>query len=242
MPPWRANSTHGESAFVAIEPGRCARWPPRFEKCEGAKSITNLGFRAWRAPSRKSGAAGYLSAGAMMTELNARGVSNCRGGRWTTQTLRRALGEMRRCKIDYEPTDDVLLAARRAAKDNGPEWSKGKLADWLPSLAPILTEVRAVGHLSTAAMVRELNARGLRACHGGPWTMQRLRVALRVMRKYKIDYEPKADAALATPLDEAKAKKPKRSKVRQSIKSTASRVARRPSKSKRLSRGNRRHR
>jgi hypothetical protein len=82
------------------------------------------------------------------------------------------------------------------------------LAEWLPSLAPIIAEVRAAGHLSTAAMLIELNARGVRACHGGRWTMPTLRVALRGMRKYKIDYEPKEDAALVTHLDPAKAKKP----------------------------------
>jgi hypothetical protein len=176
-------------------------------------------------------ATGHLSTTAMVTELNARGVRACRGGRWTEPRLRAALSDMRKHKIDYEPKEDVATAATIR------KWLRCGLAEWVPSLAPIVTEIRAVGHLSTAEMVSELNARGIRACHGGRFTMQRLQVALRWMRKHKIDYEPKEDFALETRLDAAKAKNPKRSKRRRSGKSTATRVARRPSKSKRLSRG-----
>jgi hypothetical protein len=142
----------------------------------------------------------------MVNELNTRGVSTSRGRRWTTHTLRRALRRMRRYKIEFEPSDEVLLAARRAAKGNAPEWSKGTLADWLPSLAPVVREIRAAGHLSTAAMVGELNERGVPTCHGGPWTMERIRVALRRMRKYKLEY----DVALTIPFDAPKQRRPKR--------------------------------
>jgi DNA invertase Pin-like site-specific DNA recombinase len=152
--------------------------------------------------------AGHLSTSAMVTELNARDVRTCRGGRWTDPRLRAALRDMRRYKIDYEPKEDAATAAII------PKWLKSRLADWVPSLAPIITEIRAAGHLSTAAMVGELNARGVRACYGGRFTMQRLQVALRWMRKYKIDYEPKEDVALATPLEARKAKTPRRQKRR----------------------------
>jgi hypothetical protein len=139
----------------------------------------------------------------MVAELNARDVRACRGGRWTQPRLRAALSDMRKRKIDYEPKEDVATAAII------PKWLKSRLTDWVPSLAPIVTEIRAAGHLSTAAMVTELNARGVRACYGGRFTMQRLQVALREMRKYEIDYEPKEDIALAKQLEAVKAKNSK---------------------------------
>jgi hypothetical protein len=160
-------------------------------------------------------AAGHFTAAAMVSELNARGVRACLGGPWTIQTLRRALKEMRKHKIEYEPKMDIALAARlAAAKAKAARRSKRTLADWLPSLAPIVTEIRAAGHLSTAAMVSELNARGVRACLGGRWTMQRLHVALEAMRKYNIEYEPKEDVPLAAQPNAAKAKKLKRQRRR----------------------------
>jgi hypothetical protein len=109
---------------------------------------------------------------------------------------------MRKYQIDYEPKEDVPTAAII------PKWFKSRLADWVRSLAPIVTEIRSAGHLSTAAMVTELNARGVRACYGGRFTMQRLQIALREMRKYEINYEPKEDIALKQ-LEAAKAKNSK---------------------------------
>jgi Resolvase, N terminal domain len=156
-------------------------------------------------------AAGHLSTTAMAEELNTRGVRACRAGRWTMRRVCETLREMRRNKIDYEP--------------------------WLPSVARFITEVRAAGHLSTAAMASELNARGVCARRGGRWTMRKVHDALREMQRHKIDYEPKEDVALTASLDAPKAKNPKRSKGMHSAKSTAFRPVRRPSKSKRLSRG-----
>ena len=150
-------------------------------------------------------AAGHLSTTAMVTELNARGVRACRGGRWTGPRLRAALRDMRKYKIDYEPEQDVATAAII------PKWLR---SDWLLSLAPTVTEIRAAGHLSTAEMVSELNARGVRAHHGRRFTMLRLQVALRRMRRYKIDYEPEEDVAPTRQLKAAKAKNPKRRRPR----------------------------
>jgi DNA invertase Pin-like site-specific DNA recombinase len=175
--------------------------------------------------------AGHLSTAAMVTELNARDVRACRGGRRTQQKLRAALRDMRKYKIDYEPKEDVATAAII------PKWLKSRLADWVPSLAPIVTEIRAAGHLSTAEMVSELDARGVRACHGGRFTMQRLQVALRWMRKCRIEYEPKEDVAFARQLGAAKSKAPKRPKRGRSAKPTAVRRVRRSPKAKRPSRG-----
>ena len=221
--PWRSLTVHNllkRLSMVATKRKTLADWLPSF-----APIVTEVR------------AAGNLTAATMVSELNARGVRACHGGRWTMQTLRYTLRGMRKYKIEYELKGDVLLAAQLAAKAKAPKRSKGTLADWLPSLVPIVKELRAAGHVSTAAMVSELNARGVRACHGGRWTMPRLRVALRGMRKYNIEYEPNEDVALATQLDAAKAENSKRSNGRRSAKSTAVRRTRRPPKSKRPSRG-----
>jgi hypothetical protein len=159
-------------------------------------------------------AIGKTGAYSIGSALNARGIPAIGGGRWHHDQVHWLLKRL------------SMVAKRRMT-----------LAEWLPSLAPIITEVRAAGHLSTAAMLIELNARGVRACHGGRWTMPRLRLALRGMRRYKIDYEPKEDAVLATQPGAAKPKNPKRAKGRRTAKSTASRLSRRPSKSNRLYRG-----
>jgi DNA invertase Pin-like site-specific DNA recombinase len=169
-------------------------------------------------------AAGHLFTIAMVTELNARGVRNCRGGHWTEPRLRAVLGDMRKYKIDYEPKQDIARA-----KAIIPKWSRGRLADWLPSLAPIVREIRAAGHLSTAAMVSELNARGVRACHGGRLTMRGLGVALREMRKREIEYEPIENVSLAT--------RPKAAKVKNS---TSQRRQAHPRKPRRGGRSGRR--
>jgi DNA invertase Pin-like site-specific DNA recombinase len=157
-------------------------------------------------------AIGKTGAYSIRSALNARGIPAISGGPWHHDQVHWLLKRL------------SMVAKRQMT-----------LAERLPSLAPIIAEVRAAGHLSTAAMVTELNARGMRTCHGGRWTMPRLRVALREMGRYKIDYEPKEDAALTTQLDAAEPKKPKRSKGMHSAKSTAFRHAR-PSKSKHLSR------
>jgi len=161
-------------------------------------------------------AAGKTGAYSIASALNARGIPGLKGGLWRRIQVHRLLKRL------------SMVAKRRMT-----------MAEWLPSLAPFITEVRAAGYLSTAAMARELNARGVRACRGGRWSMRRVRDTLRAMRRYKIDYEPNEDVAPATQLDPAKAKNPKRSKGMHSAKSTALRLVRRPSKSKRLSRGGR---
>jgi hypothetical protein len=118
--------------------------------------------------------AGKTGASSIASELNARGISGLNGGRWARVQVHRLLKRL------------SMVAKRRA------------MADRLPSLAPILTEIRAAGHRSTAAMASELNARGVRACLGGRWNVRQVRRALREMRGRKIDCEPGEDIAFAT--------------------------------------------
>jgi DNA invertase Pin-like site-specific DNA recombinase len=141
-------------------------------------------------------AAGKTGACAVASALNARGIPGLNGGLW------------RRIQV-HQLLKRLSMVAQ----------SQLTIAEWLPRVARIITEVRAAGHLSSAAMASELNARGVRACRGGCWTMRKVRDALRGMRRYKIDYEPKGDVALATQLDAFKAKNPKRSKGMHSAKS-----------------------
>jgi hypothetical protein len=70
---------------------------------------------------------------------------------------------MRKQKIEYEPTMDAALAAwLAAAKAMASRRSKGTLADWLPSLAPIVKEVRADGHIYGRDGQRTQRTRGPR--------------------------------------------------------------------------------
>jgi hypothetical protein len=63
------------------------------------------------------------------------------------------------------------------------------MADWLPSLSPVIAEIRAAGHLSAVAMASEFNARGIRAFRGGPRSSQQVGKALKQMREHHIKYE-----------------------------------------------------
>jgi hypothetical protein len=204
---------------------------------------------------------GHKSLNAIGRELNARGVSTFRGGRWNASIVQKALNWLpedqsqsiystrKEFASRLRPVIEEIQAAGKTGAYsiasalnvrgirglNGGLWqtiqvhrllkrlsmvakTQMTMAEWLPSLAPIVTEVRAAGRLSTAAMASELNARGVRACRGGLWTMRRVRDTLRRMRSCKIDCEHKEEVAVAMPLDAAKAK---RSKGLHSAKSTA---------------------
>jgi hypothetical protein len=210
---------------------------------------------------------GHNSLNAIGRELNARGVSTFRGGRWNACIVRKALNYLpnEQSQSIYSTRNEFAsrlrpiieeiqaagktgassiagaLNARGIRGINGGYWQAIRvhrllkrlsmvakrqmtLAEWLPSLAPVIAEVRASGHLSAAAMASELNARGVRACRGGRWTTPKLRDALRGMRRYKIDCQPKDDGALATEPNAAKAERPKRSREMHSARSKARRV------------------
>jgi DNA invertase Pin-like site-specific DNA recombinase len=223
-----------------IRPVRADRWSPSSVRCvlsrlslgrslSEARQARRAAKQRWAAalaPAisdvRRSGHKTLTSIG---RELNAKGVLTFQGGRWNRTIMQKAL----MC-LPEDQSQSVYLTRKEFTSRLRPVASA-----WLSSLARIITKVRTAGHLTTAAMASELNARRVCACRGGRWTARKLRYALTRMRRCKIECEPKEDAALATQLDAAKPKKPKRSKGRRSAKSTAFRHAR-PSKSKRLSR------
>lgn len=135
--------------------------------------------------------------------LNARGIPGINGGRWRRVQVLRLLQ-----RLSIVPKSCLTMA------------------EWLPSFVAVIAEVRAAGHLSTAAIASELNARGVRACRGNCWTMRRVRDTLRRMRNCKIDYTPDG-VAQATAL--AKVRNPKRSKAAHIPKSTSFRLPQRQS-------------
>ncbi len=112
-------------------------------------------------------AAGETGVYSIARALNALGIPGINGGIWRRVQVHRLL-------------ERISMVAKRRT-----------LAHWLPGVAHTITEVRAAGHLTGAAMARELNARGVGTCLDRRWTVQRVNAALREMRKLKIDYEPK---------------------------------------------------
>jgi hypothetical protein len=95
------------------------------------------------------------------------------------------------------------------------------MADWLPRLAPVVAKIRAAGHLSWAAMARELNARGIRAFMGGRWGRRKVGWVVERMRSYGINFEPQKDAMVRR-----RRKKPRRTEP---IRSDRNKIAARTS-------------
>jgi hypothetical protein len=88
-------------------------------------------------------AQGKTGTHSIASALNGRGIRGINGGLWRRGQVRRLLKRL-------------SMFERRT------------MADWLPSFALTLKEIREAGNLSYATMTSELNARGVRACFGGP--------------------------------------------------------------------------
>jgi DNA invertase Pin-like site-specific DNA recombinase len=115
-------------------------------------------------------AAGKTGAYSIASVLNARGIPGLHRGLWRTPHVHKLL-------------DRLSMVAKRKV-----------MADWLPSVAPVIANIRAAGHVSWSAMAGELNARGVRAFMGGRWGRRKVGWVLERMRSYKINYEPQEDA------------------------------------------------
>jgi hypothetical protein len=116
-------------------------------------------------------ATGKTGAYSIASELNARGIPGLHRGLWRTPHVHKLL-------------DRLSMVAKRKV-----------MADWLPSLAPVIANIRAADYLSWSAMAGELNARGVRAL-GGRWNRRKVGWVLERMRSYNINYEPQKDAMM----------------------------------------------
>jgi hypothetical protein len=158
---------------------RGGRWIPslvqRALKCLPNQSIyltrNELALRL-RPVVEEIQAAGKTGACSIASELNARGIRGLNGGRWRGPHVHNLLKRLR------------MVAKRKL------------MADWLPSLAPVIAKIRAKGHLSWAATARQLNARGICGFMGGRWDRRKVGWVAEQMRNYGINYEPQKKAAV----------------------------------------------
>ena len=101
-------------------------------------------------------AAGFASDGGLTNELNRKGITGARGGRWHRSSMRRLLTRLRQLTSKHGGTNNSLALKRVA--DMRAE-----------ALRSTILEVRTAGFVSVKAIARELNGRGIPTPRGGKW-------------------------------------------------------------------------
>ena len=101
-------------------------------------------------------AAGFASDGGLTNELNRKGITGARGGRWHRSSMRRLLTRLRQLTSKHGGTNNNLALKRVA--DMRAE-----------ALRSTILEVRTAGFVSGKAIAQELNARGIPTTAGSKW-------------------------------------------------------------------------
>jgi len=101
-------------------------------------------------------AAGFASDHRLVNELNRKGITGARGGRWHRSSMRRLLTRLRQLTSKHGGTNNSLALKRVA--DMRAE-----------ALRSTILEVRTAGFVSVKAIARELNGRGIPTPRGGKW-------------------------------------------------------------------------
>ncbi len=100
-------------------------------------------------------AAGFVSQRGLANELNRRGIPGAAGGRWHNASVARMLARL-----------DLLMSERGGT--NGE--LKRRVADVrAEALRPTIRELLEAGFVSTTAITRELNERGIPTARSGKW-------------------------------------------------------------------------
>jgi hypothetical protein len=103
-------------------------------------------------------AAGFASERGLANELNRRGITGARAGRWHRSSVRRMLTRLRQ------------LTSKHGGTDNNLAWKR--VADLrAEALRPTIYNLRKAGFVSISAIARELNKRGIPTPRGGKWHM-----------------------------------------------------------------------
>jgi hypothetical protein len=103
-------------------------------------------------------AAGFASERGLANELNRRGITGARAGRWHRSSVRRMLTRLRQ------------LTSKHGGTDNNLAWKR--VADLrAEALRPTIYNLRKAGFVSISAIARELNERGIPTARGGKWHM-----------------------------------------------------------------------
>ena len=103
---------------------------------------------------RKLMAAGFISQRALADELNRRGISTAAGGRWHRTTVMRMITRLSQIT---NGRIDIALVHRQAAD------ARAK------SLASAIRALQVDGVVTSYAIARELNERGIPTARGGKW-------------------------------------------------------------------------
>ena len=121
-----------------------------------SKRTADSRARALLATNRKLMAAGFATDLGLANELNRRGLTGARDGRWHRSSVRRMLTRLRRLtsahgginsNLAFKPVADVRAKA----------------------LAPTIAKLRKAGFVSINAITRELNERGIPTPRGAKW-------------------------------------------------------------------------
>jgi hypothetical protein len=103
-------------------------------------------------------AAGFASERGLANELNRRGITGARAGRWHRSSVRRMLTRLRQ------------LTSKHGGTDNNLGWTR--VADLrAEALRPTIYNLRKAGFVSISAIAREVNKRGIPTPRGGKWHM-----------------------------------------------------------------------
>ena len=105
---------------------------------------------------RKLITASFASDFALANELNRKGITGARGGRWHRITVRRLLTRLRQLTSAHGGTNNNL-ALKRVADARAETYS------------PTIRRLRKAGFVSGNAIARELNARGIPTAGGSKW-------------------------------------------------------------------------
>ena len=101
-------------------------------------------------------AAGFASDHGLTNELNRKGITGARGGRWHRSSMRRLLTRLRQLTSKHGGTDNSLEVKRVADLRAEP-------------YSPTIRRLRKAGFVSGKAIAQELNARGIPTARGSKW-------------------------------------------------------------------------
>jgi hypothetical protein len=136
-----------------------ARYPVRLASKQGAltgKQAADARALALLPTIRELIATGFATDHRLVDELNRKGITGARGGRWYRSSLRRLLTRLRQLTSKHGGTDNSLAVKRVADLRAGP-------------YSPTIRKLRKAGFVSGKAIAHELNARGIPTAGGSKW-------------------------------------------------------------------------
>jgi ribosomal protein S19E (S16A) len=139
-----------------VEQGKKAAGGPGSSGSQVIKRRAALHAAAFVSTIQELRSAGFVSRRALADELNRRGMPTARGGRWHYTTVVRTLTHL------------GLVTSGNGMVNNG-KANKQAADARAEALRSTILELRKAGFVSTKAVARELNERGIATAKGGKW-------------------------------------------------------------------------